>query len=209
MTKAAGAAVTGPPSRDRELVMQALLDAAERLLVSEGYARISTRRLAQEAGVNHGLVHYYFGSMDELFVQVLERFTARLIARQRMMYAAAVPFIEKWRRAWRFHEEDLGAGYPKIWHELQAMAWNEPRMRERLVRVNGEWRTVLREALDGARTEYGIGDEALPLDGVVALVMMFGQGAQTERLLGVSDGHAELLAWIDGWLQSLAMRSPR
>jgi TetR/AcrR family transcriptional regulator len=203
MTKNAETAIAAPPSRDREQVIQALLDAAERLLVSEGYARISTRRLAREAGVNHGLVHYYFGSMEELFVQVLERFTARLIARQRAMYAADVPFIEKWRTAWRFHEEDLAAGYPKIWHELQAMAWNEPGLRERLVRVNREWRAVLREAFARAREEYGIATEGPPLDGVVALVMMIAQGAQAERLLGIGEGHAELLAWIDGWLQSL------
>jgi AcrR family transcriptional regulator len=203
MTKNAETAVAAPPSRDREQVIQALLDAAERLLVSEGYARISTRRLAQEAGVNHGLVHYYFGSMEELFVQVLERFTTRLIARQRAMYAADVPFIEKWRTAWRFHEEDLAAGYPKIWHELQAMAWNEPGLRERLAQVNREWRAVLREAFARAREEYGVATEGPPLDGVVALVMMIAQGAQTERLLGIGEGHAELLAWIDGWLQSL------
>ena len=66
----------------------ALLDAAERLLIEVGHGGISTRRLAEEAGANQGLVHYYFGSMDELFVQVLERFTERLIARQREMYAA-------------------------------------------------------------------------------------------------------------------------
>jgi AcrR family transcriptional regulator len=209
MTKTVETAVAAPPSRDREQVMQTLLDAAERLLVSEGYARISTRRLAQEAGVNHGLVHYYFGSMEELFVQVLERFTARLIERQRAMYAADVPFIEKWRAAWRFHEEDLAAGYPKIWHELQAMAWNEPGLRERLVRVNGEWRGVLREAFARGREQYGTETGEPPLDGLVALVMMFAQGAQAERLLGISEGHAELLAWIDGWLQSLEQRRKR
>src|SRR5213082_384959 len=209
MTKSVESAVAAPPSRDREQVTQALLDAAERLLVSEGYAGISTRRLAQEAGVNHGLVHYYFGSMEELFVQVLERFTARLIARQRAMYAADVPFIERWRAAWRFHEQDLAAGYPKISHELQAMAWNDPGLRERLVRVNGEWRAVLREAFAHAQEEYGIETDEPPLDGVVALVMMFAQGAQAERLLGISEGHAELLAWIDRWLQSLEERTMR
>ena len=50
----------------------ALLDAAERLLVEVGWAQVTTRRLAQEAGLNHGLVHYYFGSMEEVFIQVLE-----------------------------------------------------------------------------------------------------------------------------------------
>ena len=62
---------------------QALLDAAERLLVEVGYAGITTRRLAEEAAVNHGLVHYYFGSNENLMVAALERFTERLIARQR------------------------------------------------------------------------------------------------------------------------------
>src|SRR2546429_1216404 len=154
MTKSVSSAVAAPPSRDREQVTQALLDAAERLLVSEGYARISTRRLAQEAGINHGLVHYYFGSMEELFVQVLERFTARLIVRQREMYGAEQPFIEKWRTAWRFHEEDLAAGYPKIWHELQAMAWNKPELRDRLVGVDPERPAVPRAALWRAPYAY-------------------------------------------------------
>jgi TetR/AcrR family transcriptional regulator len=189
--------------------MTALLDAAEQLLVREGYARISTRRLAQQAGVNHGLVHYYFGSMEELFVRVLERFTARLIDRQRDMYSAEVPFIEKWRTAWRFHEEDLAAGYPKIWHELQAMAWNRPELRERVARVDAEWRGVLREAFKRATAEYGLDGEGPPVEAMVALVMMFGQGAQLERLSGIDTGHAELLAWIDGWLENLKEGRPR
>src|SRR5919107_6386132 len=102
-----------PPPSPRSATAEALLDAAERLLVEVGHAGISTRRLAAEAGANQGLVPHYFGSMDELFVQVLERFTERLIARQREMYGADVPFIEKWRSAWGFQEEDLQAGYSK------------------------------------------------------------------------------------------------
>ena len=92
--------------------------------------------VAAEAGVNHGLVHYYFGSMEELLLQVLERFTDRLIERQTAMYEADVPFLEKWRTAMRWLEEDVEAGYPKVWWELQAMAWNHPEMQERLVQVD-------------------------------------------------------------------------
>ena len=110
-----------------------------------GYAGITTRRLAVEAGVNHGLVHYYFGSNDNLLVQALERFTERLIARQRDLYGSDLPFVEKWRTAMRFlTEKDLG--YEKIWFELQALAWNDPDLRERLARVNEEWRSVLTTA---------------------------------------------------------------
>lgn len=194
----------------RNETAEALLDAAERLLVEVGYGAISTRRLAAEAGANQGLVHYYFGSMDEVFVQVLERFTERLVARQREMYAEPVPFREKWRTAWRFQEEDLDAGYSKIWLELQALSWNRPDLRPRVERVNAEWRSVLRDAFRMAAEEYELPEEIFPIEALVALMMTFGQGFAMERLEGITDGHRELLAWIDGWLEGLdaQRRSP-
>jgi AcrR family transcriptional regulator len=184
----------------------AFLDAAERLLIEVGHAGITTRRLAAEAGLNQGLVHYYFGSIDELYVQVLERFTERLIARQREMYAAEAPFIEKWRTAWRFQEEDLEAGYPKIWMELQALSWNHPDLQPRIARVNAEWRAVLTEALGGAAREYGLDSEEFPIEALVSLMMTFGQGYMVERLEGIDDGHVELLGWIDRRLERLDAR---
>src|SRR2546423_4474768 len=85
---------------------EALLDAAERLLVDVGYSGITTRRLAEEAGVNHGLVHYYFASIENVLVRTLQRFTQRPIERQRAMYAADIPLIEKWRAAMRSPAEE-------------------------------------------------------------------------------------------------------
>ena len=177
---------------------QALLDAAERLLVDVGYAGITTRRLAEAAGVNHGLVHYYFGSNEALLVQALERFTERLIARQRALYAADVPFVEKWRTAMEYLVSE-DATYEKIWLELQAMAWNRPDLQARLADVNAEWRGVLTEALAEPHRELGID---MPLAALVSLVMTFNIGVIVERLGGIQTGHAELLGWIDGWLSS-------
>jgi AcrR family transcriptional regulator len=183
--------------------VEAFLDAAERLLVEVGYSSITTRRLATEAGLNPGLVHYYFGSMDELLLQVLERFTERLVGRQREMYAREVPFLEKWRTAMDFLERDLEAGYPKIWFELQALAWNHPDLRDRVTRVHDEWRAVLMEAFSGAIDEYGLDRDAYPVEALVALVMAFNEGIFLERLAGIDQGHDELLAWVDRWLSSL------
>ena len=191
------------PSGNRAATETAFLDAAERLLIDVGYAGITTRRLAEEAGANAGLVHYYFGSMEEVFVRAVERFTDRLIARQREMYAADVPFIEKWRTAMGYIEADLAAGYPKIWLELQALGWNRPDLRARVARVNAEWRAVLREAFGKAIDEYGLDPDEFPLDAVVSLVMTFNVGIELERLSGITDGHRELLGWVDAWLQGL------
>ena len=190
-------------SSARAETMESFLDAAERLLVTVGYAEVTVRRLAEEAGANHGLVHYYFGSMEELFLRVLERFTHRLIQRQREMYESDVPFITKWRTAMDYLEQDLEAGYPKIWLELQAMAWNRPELRERVARVNAEWRAVLTEAFGRAAEEYGLDRRRFPVEAMVSLVMTFNEGMMLERLSGVSDGQEELLGAVDGWLRSL------
>jgi AcrR family transcriptional regulator len=177
---------------------EALLDAAERLLVDVGYAGITTRRLAEEAGVNHGLVHYYFGSNENLLVRALERFTERLIDRQRELYAADMPFVEKWRTAMRYLVSE-DRTYEKIWLELQALAWNNADLRARLARVNAEWRIVLTEAFAEPHRELGVD---MPLDALVSLVMTFNIGIMVERLGGIEAGHAELLEWIDQWLSS-------
>jgi AcrR family transcriptional regulator len=181
----------------RSAAEDALLDAAERLLVDVGSSGITTRRLAEEAGFNHGLVHYYFGSIENVLVRTLERFTERLIARQREMYAADVSFIEKWRTAMRYLvEEDVR--YEKVWLELQALAWNRSELRDRLQPVDAEWRAVLTEAFAAPREELGID---MPLDALVALVVTFNFGIMVERISGITTGHEALLDWIDGFLE--------
>lgn len=179
----------------REEAENRFMDAAERLLVAVGHAGVSTRRLAEEAELNHGLVHYYFGSMENLLVRVLERFTERLLVRQRALYASDEPFIEKWRTAMRYLDEDRE--YQKVWFELQSLAWTQPDLRDRVARVDVEWRSVLTEAFAEPLERYGL---PIPLDAVVSLVATFNQGIILERLSGIDSGHAELLAWIDGFL---------
>lgn len=179
---------------------EALLEAAQRLLVEVGYAKVTTRRLAAAAGVNQGLVHYYFGSLEEVLFQALERFSEALLARQRELYARPEPFLTKWRTAMRHLEEDLAAGFPKVGFELAALGWNNPRFRTRAAAVVEEWRRLLREAFESALVEYGLDREQFPLEGIVSLVLTFNLGYMFESLGGIETGHAELLAMLDRWL---------
>ena len=190
-------------SSARVEAMDAILDGAESLLVEVGYAAITTRKLAERAGVNHGLVHYYFGSMEEVFLQVLERYTERLTARQRALYAGDEPFLEKWRTAMAYLVADDEAEYQKIWFELQAMAWSRPEMRERVGRVLADWQAVLTPALRDGLRELGVDTRRYPLDAVVSLVATFNEGVMLERLSGVDSGHRQLLSMIDRLLVRL------
>lgn len=184
-------------SQARTDATTAILDAAERLLIEVGHAAISTRKLAEEAGVNAGLIHYYFGSMEEVFLQVLERFTARLTRRQVAMYGGDLPFIEKWRTAMRYLVEDRESGYQKLLFELQAMAWNRPEMRERIRGVFQRWDAVLTDAMAAGMRELDIDTQRFPVEAVTCLVAAFNKGIMLDALIGHDYGHRELLDMID------------
>src|SRR2546423_89146 len=196
-----------PLATTRGETEQRFLDAAERLLVEIGYAAITTRKLADEAGGNLGLVHYYFGSMEELFIQVLERFTAQLIARQRAMYAAPGPYIEKWRAAMRYLDQDRP--YQKIWWELQAMAWNRPEFQPRVARVLRAWSDAMREAVAEAVKRYNLEHGEFSTEAWIKLIVTVNEGIILERLSGIDQGHKELLTAIDRWLQSKEKKAGR
>jgi AcrR family transcriptional regulator len=196
--------LTGSEAAPREVARRSLLDAAERLLIEEGHAGITTRKVAAEAGVNHGLVHYYFGSIEELLFQAMERYTERLLDRQRALYSAEIPFIEKWRQAMRYIDEDLAAGYPKIWAELHAVAWNRPQFQQRIALVHLQWREIFGGALSRAKDELDLSRTPFSPDAFVALVATFNAGLLLERLVGLDRGHGDLLEAMDAWLSSLA-----
>jgi AcrR family transcriptional regulator len=181
----------------------ALLDAAEHLLLEIGYAQITTRRLAERAGVNHGLVHYYFGSMEDLLLRAVERFTDQLIVRQKAMYAAESPFIEKWRQAMAFLDEDSESGYSKVRLEMQAMGWNNDAVRARLQAVHQQWVDVVTPAFERGLAELGVDRRRYPAKAIVALVVTFNQGIMLERLSGVDSGHGDLLRMVDRMLERL------
>lgn len=182
---------------------EALLDAAEAMLVDVGYAAITTRRLAERAGVNHGLVHYYFGSMEDLLLRVVERFTDQLIERQQVMYAADVPFIDKWRLAMRFLDEDAESGYQKTWLEMQAMAWNHEGIRARVQQVSQRWIDVVSPAFERGLVELGVDRRRFPTKAIVSLVVTFNQGVMLEKLTGFDSGHRDLLRMVDRLLEGL------
>jgi AcrR family transcriptional regulator len=180
----------------------ALLDAAERLLIERGHAAVTVRVVATEAGVNHGLVRYYFTNLDNLLLEAFDRFTNQLFERQLALYARDIPFIEKWRTAMGYLEiEDRDAGYGKLWLEMQSMAWNKPELKARLQEANRGWRTILTQAFTDAMHSYSIDTDQFPVDAVVSLVMTFNLGLQLEAIGGTTDGHEALLAMIDRQLQ--------
>jgi AcrR family transcriptional regulator len=74
----------------------ALLDATEQIMLEEGYAAVSSRRVASRAGVTAALVHYYFGTMDELLTAVFRRIAERSLERQARVLSSSQPLWGLW-----------------------------------------------------------------------------------------------------------------
>lgn len=182
----------------------ALMDAAEHLLYESGYASVTTRAVAEAAGVNHGLVHYYFGSMEDLLTQTLERFVEQLAEGLEALYSdPGLTFAEKWRLGARFWMEEPTSRFPKILLELLAMGWNMPAMRERLTGVHARFRSIFEHHFGQAMREYGLDEDRFPLKVIVAAVTSFQLGLIVEGLSNVHESHEELLAWIQDWIDGL------
>ena len=95
-------------------------------LLADGYANLSTRRVADAAEVPLSQIHYHFGSKRQLILAVLEAENERLLERQREMFDAPKPLWVRWERACDFLDTDLESGYVRILQEMIAAGWSDP-----------------------------------------------------------------------------------
>ena len=132
-----------PQTRER------ILDAAFRRLVSEGYAALSVREIAKDAGVNHALINYHFRSKDQLVIDVLDAVNQRLLSRQASMYASEGGFAQKWASARRFYQEDLDSGFVRLQAELWAASFSNAGLREKFLPRLLAWKKLVLGAVRG------------------------------------------------------------
>src|ERR1700704_6602947 len=139
-----------------------ILDAAFRRLVQEGYAALSMREIARDAGVNHALINYHFRSKDQLVIAVLDEANRQLLERQKAMYSEPGGFAEKWAQARRFYKGDLASGFVRVQAELWAASLSNPGLREKFVPRLLAWKQVVLGAVRDAMAMLEAHDVELP-----------------------------------------------
>jgi AcrR family transcriptional regulator len=166
-----------------------ILEAARDLLGELGHGGTSTRVVAERAGVPLSLVHYHFGGKRKLLAAVLEHENARLLARQRTMYAGPEPLAEKWRTACAYLREDLSSGFVRILWELWAAGLADEELARRWRDAMGEWRLLLEHVVEEWAAERGR-ELPMPAAALATLVANLFQGAEVEILAGVPETEA-------------------
>lgn len=127
-----------------------ILEAAFRRLASEGYAALSMREIARDAGVNHALINYHYRSKDQLVIAVLDEANRQLLERQHKMYRAPGGFADKWAQAREFYKSDLASGFVRMQAELWAASLSNAALREKFLPRILAWKQVVLEGVGEA-----------------------------------------------------------
>ena len=167
-----------------------LLDAAEVLLLEEGYAAVTSRRVAARAGLKPQLVHYYFRTMDDLFLEVFRRRAEANVARVERAIAADGSL----QVLWELNDDPRGARFNI---EFVALANHRKAIRAEIARYAERFRAAQLDAVTTALRTLGVTDLELPP--IVALLLLTGlsQVMALEDALGVSSGHDTTRAFIE------------
>ncbi|MDH3189244.1 MAG: TetR/AcrR family transcriptional regulator [Acidimicrobiia bacterium] len=163
-----------------------ILAAAKEALLEVGYASLSTRAIAERAGVPLSQIHYHYGSKQNLVLAVLEGENARLIERQEALFDSDFPLWKKWQLACDYLEADLDSGYVRVLHEMIAAGWANADIAAAVTKQLGRWQQLLTGVARRAETKLGSLGPFTPEEiGVLAGIPFI--GAEAYLLLGVSE----------------------
>lgn len=174
----------------------ALLDAAQHVMTTEGYAAATTRRVAAEAGVNSALVFYYFESLDGMFVELFRRGAERSF--ERLQHALASP-----QPLWAFWELIHDRSNSAMTMELIALANHRKALREEIADYSRRFRTTQLDALAGVLEGYGVDSQRWPASVVALGLSAISRYLLMEEDFGLDTGHAETEAMVEGFLRDL------
>ena len=174
-----------------------ILNAAEALMREEGYGAVSTRRVASQAGLKPSLVHYYFPTTDDLLIALFRRGADQ----SDEMLEAALTAPDPLRALWEFFADTSRTA---LTLEFMALANHRKTIRAFMVEHAEQMRerqVALLVRLLGDRLS---GPDDCPPAGLSLVLAGIGRALIMEGGMGITKGHAEARAFVEGWLAKLA-----
>jgi AcrR family transcriptional regulator len=174
----------------------ALLDAAQELMLAEGYAAVTTRRVAAKVGVNSALVFYYFDSLDGLFVALFQRGAERSFERLQQALSSPQPLWGFWDL---IHDRSGSA----TTMEFIALANHRKAIRAEIAEYSRRFRKAQLETLSTVLQGYGVDPEQWPAASVIVILSSISRFLLIEEAFDVDVGHAETEALVEAHIRAL------
>ena len=173
-----------------------LLDAAEQLMLEEGYAAVTSRRVAEKAALKPQLVHYYFRTMDDLFLAAFRRRAEEGLEAQARVLQARQPL---WA-LWRFSTDPAATA---ITMEFIALANHRKALKAEIAYYAERFRDEQQKALSTVLHRYGVDAAQVPPLVWSVLMTSVSRVLVIEQALGMSAGHAEIVEFVEHYLHRL------
>ncbi|BBZ12208.1 TetR/AcrR family transcriptional regulator [Mycobacterium branderi] len=173
-----------------------LLDAAEQLMLEEGYAAVTSRRVAEKAGLKPQLVHYYFRTMDDLFLAAFRRRAEEGLR----VHAQALRSPQPLWALWRFSIDPTATA---VTMEYVALANHRKALKAEIAYYAERFREEQRDAVSNVLERYGIDAEEVPPLVWSVLITSVSRVLVMEQALGMSAGHAETVEFVERYLRRL------
>ena len=171
---------TGPDTRTL------ILDATEEIMLEEGYAGVSSRKVAARAGLKSKLLHYYFATMDDLFIAAFQRREDEHFSQFGGAAASGTPLRDLWALA-------IDAANSRLYLEFNALASHRPKVREFIARSNVRDRRSMATALQAMFEKNGIDTVTFPPCAVATAIAGMARVFATDKALGTEEGHDGVL----------------
>lgn len=185
--------------RDPETTRGMILDMTEKLMVAEGYAAVTTRRIAQELGLNSATIHYYYPTTDDLFIALHGRMTDAQIEGLEAVLVSDEPLRAFWDFQSNWAQTALGV-------EFVALANHRKTIGNVIAGAADAARDRQSDCLDKAFGNLSADPAILPPIALATILVGVGRLLANEERVGITRGHAETRAFIDwalGYLTQL------
>ena len=186
--------------RDPDTTRRLILDATEQVMVEEGYAAVSSRRIAQDLGLNSATIHYYYPATDDLFIALHRRMTERQLGELETVLATDNPL----EALWTFQS---GWGQSALGVEFIALANHRKSIQQALAEVTDKARGVQARALERAIGDTSIDPAQLPPVALATILVAIARTLANEERVGITRGHKEVRAVVD-WALTKLLKPP-
>ena len=173
-----------------------LLDAAQKLMIEEGYAAVTARRVATTAHLNSALVFYYFETMDGLFIALFRRGAEDSFERLQRALTSEQPL-------WGFWELIHDRSGSALTMEFVALANHRKRIREEIAQYSRKFRRAQLETLSSVLASYGLDPDQWPASSVILVLSGISRFLLMEEAFDVDIGHAETIDLIEDQIRLL------
>lgn len=174
----------------------AILDATEKIMREEGYAAVSSRRVAERAGLKSQLIYYHFGTMDELFLALYRRNEEKFFSAHAKALASRNPL----RALWQLSIDAMGT---EIELEFIALANHRKAIRREIARTTQRFRELQIAVFARVLEDLAVSEDTLPAEVLSFVIVSLSRGLVTEATLGISTGHAAVRAYVDRRLKAI------